>query len=121
MSLATRVADLIQYIQTGRILDAMTEFYAPDAVMQENNSAPTVGLAANLEREKQFLAFVKEWKSLSITATAVNEATGHAFIQYHFVFIGTDGKTYTYDQVSAQTWKNNKITLEKFYYDTAAK
>ncbi len=48
-----RLRDLIRYIQEGRILDAMNEFYAEDVKMQENGNPPTVGLQANIEREKQ--------------------------------------------------------------------
>ena len=46
-----RVDQLNSMIQQGKIMEAMNEFYADDLVMAENDNEPTVGLAANLERE----------------------------------------------------------------------
>jgi hypothetical protein len=119
--LTARVNDLVSYIQSGRIVEAMGEFYAENVSMQENNSSPVVGLAANIEREKQFVAYVKQWKSLNIEAVAIDAARGKALIQYNFEFEATDGQHFTYDQVAVQTWKDGKIVHEKFYYDSAKK
>ena len=47
-----RVDTLNTMIQQGRIMEAMEEFYADNVVMSENDAEPTVGLAANLEREQ---------------------------------------------------------------------
>ena len=119
--LAARVKDLVSYIQNGRIVEAMHEFYADDVRMQENNNPPTDGLAANVEREKQFVNSVKQWKSLNVEAVAVDAARGKSLVQNNFEFEGVDGKTYRFDQVAAQTWCGGKIVHEKFYYDSAAK
>ena len=51
----------------------MNEFYAEDAVMQDNANKPTVGRAANIEREKQFMNSVKEWKGFTVTGMAAGE------------------------------------------------
>lgn len=120
-SLQDRVNDLVHYIQSGKILEAMTEFYADTVAMRENNNPPTVGLTANIEREKQFLAYVKQWKSLNIEAVGVDSARGKTLVQTNFEFDAVDGKTLKYDQVAVQTWKDGKIIDEKFYYDSGAK
>jgi ketosteroid isomerase-like protein len=118
-SLKQRVNDLVSYIQNGKILEAMTEFYAEGATMRENSNPPTVGLAANIEREKQFLAYVKQWKSLAVEAVGVDAERGRTLVQINFEFDAVDGKTVKYDQVAVQTWKDGKIVDEKFYYDSA--
>ncbi len=120
-NLRDRVNDLVKYIQNGRILDAMTEFYDANTSMQENNNPPTIGLAANVEREKQFLNYVKTWKSLNVEAVGIDEGRGKTLVQINFSFDAVDGKSLTYDQVAVQTWKNGKIIHEKFYYDTGGK
>lgn len=114
--LKARVQDLIDHITQGKILEAMDEFYASDVEMGENTAPMTKGLAANIEREKQFLSTVKEWHSTTIDAVAVNEETGAAFIEYGFEFTNTDGKSVVYQQTSAQRWSNGKIARERFYY-----
>jgi ketosteroid isomerase-like protein len=117
--LEARVNGLVSYIQGGRIIEAMHEFYADDTQMQENNNPPTVGLAANIEREHKFLAGVKRWISFDVSAVAVDPHRGRSLIQSTSAFEGTDGKTYRVDQVAVQTWRDGKIAHEKFYYDPA--
>jgi hypothetical protein len=121
LNLTDRVNELVSYIQAGRIVEAMGEFYAENVSMQENNNPPVVGLAANTEREKQFVAYVKQWKSLNIESVAIDAARGKALIQYNFEFEATDGQQFRYDQVAVQTWENGRIIHEKFYYDSARK
>lgn len=117
-NLKQRVDSLVDYILQGKILEAMDEFYADDLSMQENNNPPTVGKAANIEREKQFLAQVKEWKRTDINAIGVDDSRGKTLVQYGFHFVNTAGQDVHYDQVAVQTWKNGRIVHERFYYDT---
>ncbi|MEW6542236.1 MAG: ester cyclase [Nitrospirota bacterium] len=114
--LGQRLRDLHRYIREGRILDAMNEFYADDVAMQENANRPTVGLQANIEREKQFLSGVKEWKGFEVKAVGI----GHdvTFYEAVFDFIGTDGAPVHIEQVDVAHWRDGKIVHERFYYDT---
>lgn len=116
-NLQQRLQDLFRYVREGRILDAMNEFYDKDTVMQENANPPTKGLAANIEREKQFLSMVKEWKGFDIPALGVGD--GVTFYENVVDFIATDGKPVHMEQVAVQKWRNGKIVHERFYYDTA--
>ncbi|MEM8758502.1 MAG: nuclear transport factor 2 family protein [Planctomycetota bacterium] len=120
MSITESVHQLIETMKAGDILGAFETHYADDVVMQENNEAPTEGKAANREREKQFVASVKDFKSLWIDNVAVDESAGGndgtAFIEYGFNFINTEGQDITYQQAARQTWKNGKIVSERFYH-----
>src|SRR5215470_15655471 len=71
--LEQRLQDLLNHIRQGKIVEAMNEFYDKDTVMQDNANPPTKGLAANIEREKQFLSGVKEWKGFNVMASAVGD------------------------------------------------
>src|SRR5438128_17389 len=115
---AARVADLVSYIQAGRIHDAMLEFYADDVIMQENNNPPTVGLPANVEREKQFVASVKEWKSLNVETVAIDAKRNRTVVQSKAAFVNQQVQLVEMDQVAVQQWRDGKIVYEKFYYDT---
>jgi hypothetical protein len=117
--LRAAVDSLFEHMATGKILEAMSTFYDQNVAMQENANDPTVGLDANIEREKQFLAGIKEWKSLDIHAVGLEGDTseGSALIEYSFDFINTDNQAVRYEQVAVQTWKNGKITRERFYYN----
>lgn len=114
--LQARLTSLLDHIRQGKIIEAMQEFYDADAAMQENANPPTRGLAANIEREKQFLAGIKEWKGFTVGATAVGDDT--TMYESSIDFIATNGHPVHMEQVAVQRWKQGKIVRERFYYDT---
>jgi hypothetical protein len=119
INLHQRLNDLFSHIRQGKIIAAMTEFYDKDAAMQENANPPTVGQAANIEREKQFMSGVKEWKGFNVTASAVGDNV--TFYECSLDFIATNGQAVHMEQVVVSKWNNNKIIHERFYYDASKK
>jgi hypothetical protein len=119
INLQQRLNDLFGYIRQGKIVEAMSEFYDKETVMQDNANPPTVGQAANVEREKQFLRGVKEWKGFNVTASAVGDNV--TFYECSLDFIATSGQPVHMEQVVVAKWNNGKIVHERFYYDTGAK
>lgn len=117
--LQQRLNDLINHVRQGKIIEAMNEFYDKDTVMQDNANPPTKGLATNIEREKEFVSGVKEWKGFNVTASGVGDNT--TFYECTMDFIATNGQPFHMEQVSVARWKNGKIVHERFYYDTGAK
>ncbi len=115
-NLQQRLQDLLNHIRQGKIIEAMNEFYDKDTTMQENANPPTVGLAANIEREKQWLSGVKEVKGFDVKATGVGDNA--TFYECTLDFIATNGTPVHLEQVSVAKWKNGKIVHERFYYDT---
>jgi ketosteroid isomerase-like protein len=114
-SLPQRLNDLLDHIRQGKIIEAMSEFYDKDTEMQDNANPPTKGLAANIEREKQFMSGIKEWKGFNVTASGVGDNV--TFYESTIEFIATSGQPVHLEQVSVAKWKNGKITHERFYYD----
>ena len=117
--LQQRLNNLFDYIRQGKIIDAMSEFYDNDTVMQDNANPPTKGRAANIEREKQFLSGVKEWKGLTVTASGVGDNV--TFYECSLDFIATNGQPVHMEQVAVAKWKNGKIVHERFYYGAGKK
>jgi hypothetical protein len=118
INLQQRLNDLFGYIRQGKIIEAISEFYDKDVKMQENANPPTVGQAANVEREKQFMSGVKEWKGFNVTASAVGDNV--TFYECNLDFIATSGQPVHMEQVVVTKWKNGKIVHERFYYDSGA-
>ena len=114
-NLQQRLNDLFGCIRQGKIIDAMNEFYDQDTVMQENANPPTEGLAANVEREKQFMSGVKEWKGFTVTASGIGDNV--TFYESTSDFVTTGGVPVHVEQVSVAKWKNGKIVHERFYND----
>ena len=119
INLQQRLNDLFGYIRQGKIVEAMNEFYDKETVMQENANPPTKGLAANIEREKQFMSGVKEWKGFNVTALGVGDEV--TFYECNLDFIATNEHSVHMEQVVVAKWKNGKIVHERFYYDTVKK
>ena len=115
ITLEQRLEDVFSYIRQGRILDAVNEFYAEDTVMQENGQPPTVGRAANLERERQFLETVKEWKRFDVTATAVGDNV--TFYETVMDWVATDGTPVHVEQVVVAKWRDGQIIHERYYHN----
>ena len=119
INLQQRLNDLFGCIRQGKIIEAMSEFYDKETVMQDNANPPTVGLAANVEREKQFMSGVKEWKGFNVIASGVGDNV--TFYECSLDFIATSGQPVHMEQVVVAKWNNGKIVHERFYYDTGAK
>jgi len=115
-NLQQRLQDLLNHVRQGKIIEAMNEFYDKDTVMQDNANPPTKGLAANIEREKQFMSGVKEWKGFTVTASGVGDNV--TFYESTSDFVTTGGVPAHLEQVAVANWKNGKIVHERFYYDT---
>ena len=118
-NLQQRLQDLLNHIRQGKIVEAMNEFYDKDTVMQDNANPATKGLAANIEREKQFMSGVKEWKGFNVTAQGVGDNV--TFYESTMDFIATNGQAMHLEQVAVAKWRNGKIVHERFYYDTGKK
>jgi hypothetical protein len=117
MSDNVRIQELLGYIQDGRIMDAMREFYADDVVMEEPMYGTTRGLAANLEREQKFVDSVKEFRGFE----AKNVSVGKSSAAYENVmdWVDVSGQEIHIEQVAVQEWKDGKIVRERFYYATS--
>ena len=115
ITLQDRLEDLFSYIREGRILDAINEFYAEDTVMQENTQPATVGREANLEREKQFLSTVKEWKRFDVSAKGVGDDV--TFYETVMDWVTMDGTPVHVEQVVVAKWQDGKITHERYYHN----
>jgi hypothetical protein len=74
----------------------------------------TEGKLANIEREKQFLASVKQWQVFDVKATAVSGNV--SLSEQHMKWVTTDGNTMDVEQIAVARWENGKIVHERFYY-----
>jgi ketosteroid isomerase-like protein len=117
MSTGENVKQLIASVEQGRFLEAIQEFYAEDASMQENNEPPRVGLPALLEREKQFLNSIREMHVHRAESFLVDG--NRAAINWIFETTDGEGKRHRLNEVAYQLWRDNKIVSERFYYDPA--
>lgn len=109
-----RVEMLIAMAEQGKFLEAIQEFYAEDATMQENNQPPRVGLAALLENERRVLASLKEIRVNRADSFIVDG--DRAAINWVDHFIDFQGRELQRNELAYQVWRDGKIACERFFY-----
>jgi len=114
MHLRELAEDLNSMILEGRALEAFEKYYAEDVVMQENELPPTIGKAANREREKEFFSNLVELRGADVKAVAVGDDV--TMVEWFFDYTHKEWGRRTYHQVAVQRWKDGKIVHERFYY-----
>jgi hypothetical protein len=112
---SARVRAFIALVENGHYVQAIEEFYHPDASMQENTSAPRLGREALVAHEKKVLAGLKAMKTRRVDKLLVDG--DHVVINWVFEMTGADGATRILDELALQTWDGDRIRRERFYYD----
>ena len=116
MALSRCVDELIDMVERGHFLEALLHFYASDAEVQENDQPPRVGIKALVANEKAVLAAFKSMTGQALVSFVKGD---RAVIRWAFEFIAGDGVVIRLDEIALQTWRDEKIVHEKFYYDPA--
>jgi ketosteroid isomerase-like protein len=117
MSIKPQVLGLIELVENGQMLEAMTRYYGENIAMQENTSPPTVGFAENYARES---AFYGSLRALKFTLVSVLVEGNRAVINWVFDYTTADGQQYRMDEIAVQTWENGKVVHERYVYDTSS-
>jgi hypothetical protein len=113
-SLFTKINELNDLVLQGKGLEAFEKFYHEDVVMQENEQNPTIGKAANREREENFFSSIVEFRAARPLKVTVGE--GVSMVEWYYDYTHKDWGIRNYTQVSVQEWQDGKIIKEKFYY-----
>ncbi|GAB3897986.1 hypothetical protein GCM10028803_16820 [Larkinella knui] len=117
-NLLNKINQLNQLVLQGRAMDAFEQYYDEQVSMQENALPPTVGKAANRQRELEFYSNVSELRTLHVLDVAAGDGVTMVVWQYDYTHKEWGVKNYT--QVSVQHWRDDKIVREQFFYDSVA-
>jgi ketosteroid isomerase-like protein len=111
------VREFAELLGKGRSLDAMERFYAPEVSVFENRELARAGKAQCLQYEREALASQPDAPRFKLGKLAVNESTGHAFLEYVVRFHSAQGRPMRLEEVAVQTWEHGRIVQERFYYE----
>ncbi len=105
---------LLTALGTGTVIRDFAELYDNDVAMLENgvDDPARVGLEKNLAYESYFMANA-EWHGVKVGPTLVD---GDHTAYEMWMDISFMGNRMQRTQFALQTWKNNKIVREVFYY-----
>lgn len=110
------IHQLNQLVLQGRAMDAFERYYDEQVVMQENAGVPTVGKAANRERELEFYGNVTELRAIRVLDVAAGENV--TMVVWHYDYTHQQWGEKAYTQVSVQHWRDDRIVREQFFYDS---
>lgn len=110
-----RVAALVAMVEAGKYVEAIEEFYAEDATMQENQQPPRGGRDKLVEGERRTLAAHKAART-EPGSTFLLEGD-RVVIHWVFVFTRKDGTSFRMEELAEQRWRGDRIAEERFYYD----
>ena len=107
----------IARVESNAHVQAIQEFYAQDASMQENMASPRVGRDALAARESATLARAASLRSTCVRPVFVNG--DFVVIRWIFEFAWKDGSTSRMEELAYQRWDGERIAQEQFFYDPA--
>jgi ketosteroid isomerase-like protein len=111
------VKQLIALVEQGKYVEAIQQFYAEDASMQENNQPPRKGLGTLVKHEQGVMASFKTMRTLPVENFLVDG--DRVVIRWVFEFTRPDGKMLRMDELALQRWRGEKVVEERFFYDPA--
>jgi hypothetical protein len=113
----TRVAEFVSYVETGKYVEAISDFYAETASMKENLGQPRVGRENIVNHERAVLSGLAQMRTERVGAVLVDG--DRVTINWVFEMTTRDGKKQLLDELALQKWSGDRIIEEQFYYDPA--
>jgi len=113
---AERVTAFNALVQAFRYEEAHDQFYHPDLVKHENESAPTIGLEAHRAEMQQFLASISN-ASAELRQVIVSDDMSVA--EWYYRFDHAQWGTRAFSQISVQRWREGRIYHERHHYRMA--
>jgi hypothetical protein len=95
--------------------EAIEEFYAADASMQENQKPPRVGRDNLVARERKIMANARSVTSECIRPVFVSG--DRVVIRWVFKFEWPDDTSTRMEELAYQRWEGERIAEEIFFYD----
>lgn len=109
------VQRFIALVESNDHVRAIQDFYTEDASMQENTAPPRVGRDVLVSHEKAALARVTSVHTHRVETFFVDG--DKVAIHWIFDFVLPDGRTRRIDEMALQTWRGDRIAVERFFYD----
>ena len=104
-------------VESGATVEAIEEFYAPEASMRENHLQPRVGRDVLVQHERQAGASVTSAKTVAMRPVFIEGDL--AVVRWTIEFVRHDGTRTRFQELAYQRWSAERIVEEQFFYDPA--
>ena len=117
LELERRLEDFIPLVESGRSLDAIEKYYAPEVVVRENRALARAGKEDCLEFERAMLQRSPYPPKIRCVSRAVDAVSGTSFIEWRIRFVADDKHVMLLEEVAVAKWDHAHILEERFYYE----
>src|SRR5262245_23446148 len=100
-----RVQAFVTMVEEGEYVEAIRQFYAEDATMQENLGVVRTGRDALAEFEELTLKHVKSITTRPGSTFAIDG--DRVIVHWVFDIVQADGKKFALDELAYQTWRGD--------------
>ena len=111
--LTTLESELNAMTSSGKILEALDQFYAEDCQFQEGNETPIDGKAAQRERLSALFESLKGFNGATLHAASVGDQV--TFSQWTFDMVSGDGESMIWNEVLVRQWRDGQVVHERYY------
>jgi hypothetical protein len=109
------VEAFVALVEAGDYVGAIEKFYAPDAATCENNDEPVVGRDTLMAKERGVMAAFENIEAARIGPSLIDGDI--SVTRWKFTFTGAQGAVRVLEETSWQTWRDERLIEERFFYD----
>jgi hypothetical protein len=110
-----RVRAFVALVEGAHYVEALEQFYHPDATMQDNQQPPRVGLDRLIADERATMARFATMATDPVTDLIIDG--DKVMIRWKFTFTPAEGPPMVMEELSLQRWSGDRIAEERFFYD----
>jgi ketosteroid isomerase-like protein len=110
-----RVNAFVAAVRDGRYVEAIEDYYAETATMQDNLQPERGGRDVLVAYEKAVLQRLKTMVTREVGPVLIDG--DHVMVNWVFEMTTPDGTVRRMDELALQTWRGDRIVAEHFYYD----
>ncbi|WP_395647250.1 nuclear transport factor 2 family protein [Terricaulis sp.] len=105
----------VAQVVSGDHVGAIRDWYHDDAWMQENQAEPRSGRETLMAGEAKTLARMQSVETELLAPPVIDG--NRVVIRWRFTFKPKEGQGFTMEELAWQTWRDDKIATETFFYD----
>lgn len=110
-----RVAAFVATVEAARYVEALEEFYHPDASMQDNQRPPREGRARLVADERATMASFAQMRTDPVEDLLIDG--DKVMIRWTFTFTPAEGPPMVLEEIALQQWAGDRIARERFFFD----
>ena len=113
MTLKEKVENMDRLVLTGKFIEAVEQFFHPDAIFHSTHSDRKNGKATKIESLKTFFNGIKQINHIKLHSYAVGDDV--TMSEFTFDFTSVYGSPVTWHEVIRRRWKDGLVYDEKYF------